>query len=284
MYKPDQIDNHKSIINLFDKAASKSKTSGLQSSLSQRQTNALLDNAPICIKILDTDFNLKYMSPAGIKSLGINDINNFYGQAYPFDFYPQLFCDDMTESLNRAVTTNKIVKQEASIVDLKGNELRFHSTIIPVESESGQNQTLLVISIEVPVTNEEGIELSTLKNLQENVGEHFTIEHSNKNINSSFMAKVENIVLVNMNDNNFDVNALAEHLFMSRSTLQRKLKAEIGESAAVFIRQKRLSKAHELIQSKVHKTLTETAYSVGFKHIGNFSTLYKKYQITIKNQ
>jgi len=280
MLKKVHADAANSVISLLEQSASTSVLSALQSNFTKGQAIALLDNAPICIKILDLAFNLKYMSPSGIKSLGIDDINSFYGRPYPFDFYPQLFCDDMTESLNRALTTNKIVKQEANIVDLKGNELRFHSTIIPVESESGQNETLLVISVEVPVTNEEDIELSKLKSLQVGGGIN---EHSNQNFNSSFMAKVENVVLVNMHDNNFDVNALAEHLFMSRSTLQRKLKTETGESAAIYIRQKRLSKAHEFIQSKVHKTLAETAYSVGFKHVGNFSTLYKKYQLVIKS-
>jgi AraC-like DNA-binding protein len=283
MNKKAHAGDHNSTISLLDQAASTSIVSALQSNFTKGQAIALLDNAPICIKILDLAFNLKYMSPSGIKSLGIDDINSFYGRAYPFDFYPQLFCDDMTESLNRAVTTNKIVKQEANIVDLKGNELRFNSTIIPIENENSQNESILVISTEVPVINEEYIELSTLKNFQENVGGNFIKEYSNQNVNSSFMEKIENVVLVNMHDNNFDVNALAEHLFMSRSTLQRKLKTETGESAAIFIRQKRLSKAHEFIQSKVHKTLAETAYSVGFKHVGNFSTLYKKYQLTIKN-
>jgi len=120
MNKKAHAGDHNSTISLLDQAASTSIVSALQSNFTKGQAIALLDNAPICIKILDLAFNLKYMSPSGIKSLGIDDINSFYGRAYPFDFYPQLFCDDMTESLNRAVTTNKIVKQEANIVDLQG--------------------------------------------------------------------------------------------------------------------------------------------------------------------
>ncbi|TWX57034.1 AraC family transcriptional regulator [Colwellia hornerae] len=280
MYKLAQIDDHKSVINLLDKEASKSITSVLQSSLSQKQINALLDNAPICIKVLDLDCNLKYMSPAGVKLLNIDDITSFYGQPYPFSFYPQSFRENMTKSLNKAQKTNEIVEQEANVVDFKGNELRFHSIIIPVECESDQNESILVISIESPLSNEADVKLSKLKNLQENIGEQSIKEQANQKINISFMTKVENIVLANMNDNNFDVNALAEKLFMSRSTLQRRLKKETGLSAAIFIRQKRLFKADEFIQSKVHKTLAETAYAVGFKHLGYFSTLYKKYKLT----
>jgi AraC-like DNA-binding protein len=281
MNKKNSPHLHNSEMCLFDQAASQSIVSALQSNFTEGQVIALLDNAPICIKILDLDCNLKYMSPGGINSLCIDDITRFYGRPYPFSFYPKSFRDDMVKSLNEAMATNKIVKQEASVVDLKGKELRFHSTIIPIESGNGKNESILVISIEVPLNKKVGIELSKLKTLQIGIGEQFTREHSNQNTNLSFMAKVENIVLDNMNDNNFDVNALAEHLFMSRSTLQRRLKRETGLSAAIFIRQKRLSKAHDYIQSKVHKTLAETAYAVGFKHIGYFSTLYKKYHVTM---
>jgi len=80
-----------------------------------------------------------------------------------------------------------------------------------------------------------------------------------------------------MSDSNFDVSTLAKYLFMSRSTLQRKLMNKTGLSAAVFIRQVRLAKAHQFIKCDTHKTIAETAYAVGFKHPSYFSTLYKKY-------
>ncbi|WP_019025774.1 PAS domain S-box protein [Colwellia piezophila] len=126
-------------------------------------------------------------------------------------------------------------------------------------------------------------ELSKLMILQKSVGMQFMIDHSNLHTNISFITKVTNLVLANMADSNFDVNALAEYVFMSRSTLQRKIKIECGVSAALFIRKARLAKAHDFIKNKVHNTLTETACAVGFKHIGHFSKLYKKYLLTIKN-
>jgi len=125
-------------------------------------------------------------------------------------------------------------------------------------------------------------DLSKLMILQESIGVQFLIDHSKLNTNISFITKVTNLVLANIADSNFDVNKLAEHVFMSRSTLQRKIKKECGVSAALFIRQARLAKAHDFIKNKAHNTLTETSCAVGFKHIGHFSKLYKKYLLTTK--
>ena len=126
-------------------------------------------------------------------------------------------------------------------------------------------------------------ELANLLKLQESIGVKFLIDHSNLNGNISFLTKITNNVLANLNNSSFDVNTLAENLFMSRSTLQRKIKKESGVSAAQFIRQARLAKAHDFIKNNIHNTLSETAHAVGFKHTGNFSRLYKEYVIKIKN-
>jgi PAS domain S-box-containing protein len=127
-------------------------------------------------------------------------------------------------------------------------------------------------------------ELSKLMMLQKSVGVQLLIDHSTLDSNISFITKVTNIVLANMADSHFDVNALAEQVFMSRSTLQRKIQRECDVSAAHFIRQARLAKAHDFIKNKAHNTLTETAFAVGFKHVGHFSKLYNKYLLTIKNE
>lgn len=262
----------------------------LKSNFFVTQTTSILENLPLCIKILDLDFNLQFMSAAGIKFLNINNITSFYNKPYPFSFYPQSFRESMIENLSKALKNNKVVKQEGKLVDLKGNERWYHSTIIPVESKAGQIESILITSIESTARKKADIELFRLKKLLEDMGLKFLVdrlefleEHTNQNPNANFMTKVSKTILKNMCDSNFDVNALSEHLFMSRSTLQRKLKKESGVSAALFIRQMRLGMAHELIKSNTHKTLAETAYAVGFKHPGHFTKLYKKYTIEMKD-
>ena len=275
MCEKSDTDIHRLKISSLDKTNLSSISSVLQSKLFERQASSFLEHSPICIKILDLNFNLLYMSPAGIKSLDIDDITHFYNKPYPFSFYPQSFRECMTNNLNKATSNNEIIKQEAKIINLKGNELWFHSTIIPVQNETGQIETILVISIESTERKKADLELSKLKVFQEKIGVQFLSEHSNQNINLSFMTKVTKIVADNMHDHNFDVNVLAKYLFMSRSTLQRKFIKESGGSAALFIRQARLAKAYELIKQNTHQTLAETAYSVGFKHPGYFAKLYK---------
>ncbi|NQZ82666.1 MAG: response regulator [Colwellia sp.] len=94
---------------------------------------------------------------------------------------------------------------------------------------------------------------------------------------NEFLKKVRDCVHENIEIVEFDINTLAAKLFMSRSTLQRKIEQASYLTAAQFVRKIRLEKAHYYIQSETHRTLAETAYAVGFSHAGYFSKLYKKY-------
>jgi len=102
-----------------------------------RELNAWLEHSPICTKIVDLNLNLQYMSAAGVIGLNIDNISPFYGNPYPFDFYPQTFKDTMTGNLKKAIKTGEIIEQEAPVNDLHGNELWFHSTIVPVKDLKG---------------------------------------------------------------------------------------------------------------------------------------------------
>jgi len=100
---------------------------------------------------------------------------------------------------------------------------------------------------------------------------------------NDFVINARNCTLGNLKDPNFDVKALAQCLYMSRSTLQRKIESQTQLTAAQFIRYIRLEVAHHYIEKNTHRTLAETAYAVGFKHPGYFSKLYRKY-IELLNQ
>jgi two-component system cell cycle sensor histidine kinase/response regulator CckA len=116
---------------------------------SERRSRAWLENSPACTKIVDLDLNLRYMSAAGIRVLGIDDISHYYGKPYPFEFYPQSFRDQMTENLERAKETGEIVTQEAAVVDVNGDELWFHSTLVPIdEAGDGHVDYIIVVSLD----------------------------------------------------------------------------------------------------------------------------------------
>ncbi len=69
----------------------------------------LLEASSVCTKIVDLDFNLKYMSSAAIKDLNINDISAYYNQPYPFSFYPEPFRTQMTKSMVDIIVANFII-------------------------------------------------------------------------------------------------------------------------------------------------------------------------------
>ena len=116
--------------------------------ISEKRSSAYLENSPACTKILDLDFNLQFMSQAGILGLHIDSIEEYYGKPYPFSFYPDSFKVPMTRNLKKAKETGEIVTQEAPVVDVDGNELWFHSTIVPVKDDEDQLEYLMVVSID----------------------------------------------------------------------------------------------------------------------------------------
>jgi PAS domain S-box-containing protein len=116
---------------------------------SEKRSWAYLEYSPACTKIVDLDFNLQYMSRAGVVGLKIDDITEFYGKPYPFYFYPESFKNCMTKNLEKVRETGEITTQEASVVDIDGNELWFHSTLVPVNDDEGQIEYIMVVSIEI---------------------------------------------------------------------------------------------------------------------------------------
>jgi len=113
------------------------------------KSSGCLDNSPVCTKIVDLDFNLQYMSRAGISDLKIDDITAFYGKPYPLSFYPDSFKTSMLKNLKRAKETGETITQEAPIQDIEGNSLWYHSTITPVYRGKGVLDYLLVVSSEI---------------------------------------------------------------------------------------------------------------------------------------
>ncbi|TDI81482.1 MAG: PAS domain S-box protein, partial [Caldithrix sp.] len=115
---------------------------------SDKRSRAWLENSPVCTKIVDPNFNLQFMSASGIRNLKIDDITEYYGKPYPFHFYPDSFKIPMTKNLKQVKKTGKITTQEASVVDIDGNELWYHSTLIPVNDDKGQLDYIMVVSLE----------------------------------------------------------------------------------------------------------------------------------------
>ena len=101
--------------------------------------------------------------------------------------------------------------------------------------------------------------------------------------NKEFMDKIIAIIHENITDENFGVEKLAEILFLSRSSLLRKIKVLSGLSPNDFIRLIRLKKAAELILDGKHR-IGEICYLVGINSPSYFSKIFlKQFGVTPKD-
>ena len=115
---------------------------------SEKRSRAWLEHSPVWTKIVDRDLNLQFMSSAGIEDLKIDDITKFYGKPYPFYFYPKSFRRLMKKNLEEVKETGKIIEQEAPVANIKGDELWYHSTLVPINDDKGQFDYFIVVSMD----------------------------------------------------------------------------------------------------------------------------------------
>jgi len=90
----------------------------------------------------------------------------------------------------------------------------------------------------------------------------------------SFMQKAMDILEERMSDYEFDVDAFAGMMPMSRSSLYRKIKVLTGLSPSVFIRSMRLKRAAALLETG-KLNVSEVAYRAGFLDMSYFGASFK---------
>ncbi|MBK8515741.1 MAG: response regulator [Saprospiraceae bacterium] len=92
---------------------------------------------------------------------------------------------------------------------------------------------------------------------------------------NAFINKAILLVEKNIDNVDFGIDNLVSELYMSQSTLFRKIKSLTGLSLTAFIRSIRLKKAANLILSS-DLNLNQVAYEVGFNDYKYFKTSFKK--------
>lgn len=114
-----------------------------------KRSYAWLENSPVCTKILDADFNLQYMSSAGIKALKINRIEEYYGKPYPFDFFPESARKEVTDLLQKVKNECEVITGETPVYDVDGQRLSFQSTFTRINHENGEFNYIMAVSTEI---------------------------------------------------------------------------------------------------------------------------------------
>jgi len=91
-----------------------------------------------------------------------------------------------------------------------------------------------------------------------------------------FMTSLNLIIEQNLHDPEFKIESLAGQLFMSRSTLHRKLLVLTGQTSSNYLRNRRLQRAAQLL-SQSHHNVMEVSLAVGYKNPSNFSRAFREY-------
>ena len=94
-----------------------------------------------------------------------------------------------------------------------------------------------------------------------------------KTADKAFLDKLDSIILPNLLQENLDIAFLAEQMYMSHSTLYRRIKALTGMTANEYVRKHRLAKAMQLLRNGTNAT--EAAMQCGFSSPSYFTRCFK---------
>ena len=92
---------------------------------------------------------------------------------------------------------------------------------------------------------------------------------------AAFMQKINTLIKVNLDNENFDTNALCKAMSISRTQLFRRVKSLIRQAPANYIKIIRLQKAKELLETTDY-TVGEVTYKTGFQTVSHFTKVFKK--------
>ncbi|MGW8315805.1 MAG: helix-turn-helix domain-containing protein [Bacteroidales bacterium] len=94
-------------------------------------------------------------------------------------------------------------------------------------------------------------------------------------VKQEFLTKASGIILENLDNDQFEVSAMAREMGMSRSNLYRKTRHHAGVSPSEYIRKVKLGKAMDLLKES-SASITEIAYECGFQSLTYFDTCFRK--------
>lgn len=117
--------------------------------------------------------------------------------------------------------------------------------------------------------------LNPVNDNEDGVYEKFLIDKDLQLLN-----KINQVIEQNISDSNYNIDALAEDMGLSRSAFFKKVKSLTGFAPVDLIKEIRLNKSVELIKT-TDMSISEIAFTVGFKEAGYFGKCFrKKYQCT----
>jgi AraC-like DNA-binding protein len=120
------------------------------------------------------------------------------------------------------------------------------------------------------------------KEVQKRFQSHFTQAErliatleQNQPQKAAFMQKINALIKVNLENENFDTNALCKAMSLSRTQLFRRLKCLIKQAPANYIKLKRLQRAKEMLETS-DCTISQITFQTGFQTVSHFTKVFKK--------
>jgi DNA-binding response OmpR family regulator/anti-sigma regulatory factor (Ser/Thr protein kinase) len=114
--------------------------------------------------------------------------------------------------------------------------------------------------------------------LQQNVKREMTLQPvktSVSKIDQEFLRDLQAVIKKNLSEPEFNVEELCKKLYMSNTTLYRKIQALCGQTPTDFIRSCRLKRAAQLLKENFG-SVTEVAFEVGFSSRTYFTKCFKE--------
>jgi signal transduction histidine kinase/DNA-binding response OmpR family regulator len=106
-----------------------------------------------------------------------------------------------------------------------------------------------------------------------------TVMHSSElglsSLDNTLLKKIQKTIDKNLSDPDFGLEELADALYMSRSSLNRKVKTLTGQSPNKFIQSYRLKRSLDLLKANAGN-VTEVAFQVGFSSSAYFTKCFKE--------
>ena len=102
-----------------------------------------------------------------------------------------------------------------------------------------------------------------------------TVAIANKRRSFTLLDRLQRAIEEHLANDCFDVQALATAMNQDRTTLFRLVKSSLGMSPSALIREIRLCRAKDLLESGAGR-VSDIAYAVGFKSVAHFSTSFRQ--------
>lgn len=244
------------------------------------------NNKPILLIVDDNEDLRTYVSSLFDQSHTIlTAINGKDGLEKALEHVPDLIITDLMMPEDDGITLTR---------NCKTTEATSHIPVLMLTAKAGDENTLLGLETgaDAYITKPFNTEIlkTTVHNLQETrdkLQERFSQEVvllpkdvATNATEEKFLTNLQEVMDKSLIESDFNTEAFAEAVGMSRMQLHRKLKALTGLSATEFIRGQRLKLAAQMLK-KSDINVSQVGYAVGFNNHSYFTKCFKeKYGIS----